>query len=136
LADVVLRALLLELDEVDGFFAVDLLAELLAAELLAAELFADGPLDAEALDELFPELLDAAALRAFARCALRCTLRTGRFQPTALSARNVDGIEMTFSGLSITAAAAASAFVVVGLIMSPVSRLREMPEPVVEPVPA
>lgn len=36
-------------------------------------------------------------------------VRTGRFQPAALSARNVRGIAMTFSGLSTTDATAASA---------------------------
>jgi MFS family permease len=37
---------------------------------------------------------------------------------------------------ALVVAAIASAFVVVGLIISPVSRLREMPEPVAEPTPA
>lgn len=36
-------------------------------------------------------------------------VRTGRFQPAALSARNVRGIAMTLSGLSTTDATAASA---------------------------
>ena len=39
---------------------------------------------------------------------LRAT-RTGRFQPVALSARNVRGMAMTLSGLSTTDATAASA---------------------------
>jgi hypothetical protein len=54
-----------------------------------------------------------AALRVAVGLRLRAerdrATRVGRFQPTALSARNVRGIERMFSGLSITAAAAASA---------------------------
>ena len=83
------------LDELVLFLADDFEAELLDDELLEAEpleLFED-----DALAECEDRLRDLRAVR------------TGRFQPTALSARNVTGIEMTFSGLSTTEATAASA---------------------------
>ena len=50
--------------------------------------------------------LEDVGFRLFAdRDLLRAT-RAGRFQPTALSARNLVGMERTLSGLSTTAAAA------------------------------
>ena len=68
--------------------------------------FDDGFLAVAFFDAL---LFDAVALRLFAERALLRAVRTGRFQPAALSARKVVGIEMTLSGLSITEAATASA---------------------------
>ena len=93
-----------ELFDADTFdpdaFGVDL------ADELAVDFFALADLDAELLELLEADALllrDATWLR-----DLRAVL-TGRFQPTALSARNVCGIEITLSGLSTTDATAASA---------------------------
>ena len=101
---------------VDDFVEADFFAVLLELEP-ADDFFAEGlevdPFEADAFPELaerfFAVLVDDVAFRPLAERDLLRAERTGRFQPTALSARNVCGIEMTLSGLSITAAAAASA---------------------------
>ena len=93
-------------------------AELFVVERFAALLFAAAGFELFVVDfdvlalvvGFFVVLLDAvfdAGLRL--RDDFGRATRTGRFQPTALSARNVRGIEMTFSGLSMTEATAASA---------------------------
>ena len=101
----------------DAVFAV----EALEPELFDADDFAVDDADGFAADfdavaeglfavDFEPELFDDDAL---AECDVRPrdlrATRTGRFQPVALSARNVRGIEMMLSGLSTTAAATASA---------------------------
>ena len=79
------------------------------------ELFADDGLAAAALsDELVLFFADDFELGFFEADALAWlrglrAVRTGRFQPAALSARNVRGMAITFSGLSTTDATAASA---------------------------
>jgi hypothetical protein len=87
-------------------FDADALGDALADEL-AVDFFALPDFDAELLED---ERLaaDALLLRDAWLRDLRA-VRTGRFQPTALSARNVCGIEITLSGLSTTEATAASA---------------------------
>ena len=95
--------------EADAVFA-DPLFDFDELVLLDAEGFADA-LPAEV--ELFfacdfeVDFLEACAFPPWLR-DLRA-VRTGRFQPAALSARKVRGIAMTLSGLSTTDATAASA---------------------------
>jgi len=100
---------------VDDFDVDDLAAA--GFEVLLAVLFAAVPdfatgffaVDFEDFEDFEATLLDDVGFRLFAERDLLRATRTGRFQPTALSARNVVGIDRIFSGLSITAAAAASA---------------------------
>ena len=96
---------------VDDFDVDDFAADGFAVLFAVVPDFATGffAVDFADFEDFEVTLLDDVGFLLFAERDLLRATRTGRFQPTALSARKVVGIERMFSGLSITAAAAASA---------------------------
>ena len=100
----------MELFDVELFAAVALELEDFVGDLAALALLEDFAGDFAALtllEDFLVVVFEMVGLRL--RDDFERATRTGRFQPTALSARNVRGMETTFSGLSITDATAASA---------------------------